>query len=64
MAPYLVLLGTAIQHGLTGSMNTTLGFHPTSTVEIVATKWRYDVIVLKIVSEYLQLQIDAGLPAI
>ena len=43
MGPYLVLLGS-IQHGLTGSMNTTLGFHPTSTVEIVATKWRYDIL--------------------
>ena len=37
IALYLVLLGT-IQDGLTGGMNTTLDFHSTSTVEIVATE--------------------------
>ena len=32
--------------GLTGNMNAILGFHPTSTEKIVATKWRYDMIVI------------------
>ena len=48
MAPYLVLLGTqnlderTIQD-LTGNMNAILGFHPTSSEKIAATKWRYDM---------------------
>ena len=52
MAPYLVLLGTqnlderTIQD-LTGNMNAILGFHPTSSEKIAATKWRYHMIVLK-----------------
>ena len=52
MAPYLVLLGTqnldecTIQD-LTGNMNAILGFHPTNSEKIAATKWRYDMIVLK-----------------